>query len=270
MKKWNAVAAALLVVLLFSGCGRMTPERLAVKTAAALAKTPMTSQRLELDFETSVGAYGLSLDMEMAMTGDMVMAAESQRAYMDAEVTVNVLGMDIAENMQLYVLTEENQLVTYTHWDTVNLWKRTAAELPSGEAGSFDWLKAKPVEELTLAEETRTIGEHETYVLSCTLSGAEMQKMLGSLNWEGDLSALEVPAVLYIDTETYLPVQMTLDIRGMNEMLRGMMDQVLGKLTALGLEVEFGTVRAACRDIGYEAAEVPGVPQEGLDRTAEP
>ena len=80
-----------------------------------------------------------------------------------------------------------------------------------------------------------------------------------------DMSALTVPMTMYIDTKTYLPVQMEMEIQGFDELLAGMMDELLGEDAAsLGMEIEIGKVTAVCTDIGYDAVEVPAVPQEAL------
>lgn len=269
-----ALAAALTITLALSGCGKMTAGKLVVRTAAALAEKPMAGQTMELDLELSVGAGGLSLDMGMDLTARMLMAFDPSRAYLDAVVSMEVLGRDISETMQIYAQSDGDTLTTYTHTDTGNFWKKATAALPDGEdGGNLDWLKAKPVEELTLAEETETVDGHETYALRCTVSGEELQKLLSAMGTaaqaEGvDLAALEVPAVFYIDTATFLPVRMELEIRGMEELAAGLVDQLLGdSLFSLDLELEVGDVTVVFKDIGYDPVEVPQVPQEALDST---
>lgn len=285
IRKAAALLLALTIMLAFSGCGKMTAVKLAVKMAAAIAESPMTSEKMEMDFDMSIGAQGITMDMEMDMVFDMVMAMDPYRAYMDMEVGMNLLGQNVTQTMQTYVQAEDGTVTTYTYSDSLDYWTKTVVDVSEDEMtsqqSSYDWLAAKPVEELTLAEQTQTIGEQEVYVLSCTVTGGEMQKMLNSMTsvqdtleeagMSGlDMSALTVPAVFYVDTKTFLPVQIELEIQGMDEMMAGMMEQILGEEVALlGLEFEISQIRAVITDIGYDAAEVPQVPQEALDTAVE-
>ena len=51
----------------------------------------------------------------------------------------------------------------------------------------------------------------------------------------------------------------------MDDMMNGMMDDLLGEAgAALGMEIEVGQIKCVCRDISYDAAVVPEVPQEAI------
>lgn len=279
MKKLRKIGTVLLVLAIalgLGGCGKMTAGKLVVKTAAALAETPMTSARMEAELEMSAGVLGVSLETGMAVNMDLVMSAEPYRAYLDTELVMSIFGQDLSQTMQTYIQSEGDALTTYTY--AGRGWTKTVLEPSARETGGqldLEWLKAKPVEELTLEEETRTVDGREVYVLSCTINGAELQQLLETMgnagvSGETDISVLSVPAVFYIDAETFLPVRLELELRGMNEIVSEMIGKALEfDLSTLGLELEIDEVRILCRDLGYDPVEVPAVPQEAIGSAKE-
>lgn len=75
--------------------------------------------------------------------------------------------------------------------------------------------------------------------------------------------------VFHIDTETFLPVQMEFGIEGMNELMTDYLEQNMGDLSSLGMEMEIGTISVIVNGCIYEAVEVSQVPQEALDSDAD-
>ena len=255
----------------------MTAQTLAAKMAVAAAKTPMTQEKLTMEFEMSIGAQGMTLNLDMDMTMDMVVSMDPYQAYTNLAVTMEMLGQSYTETMEMYVQEENGTMTTYSYAASADEWSAQTMDFSEDmKKVNYDWLAKKAAEDLVLAEETQTMDGHEVYVLSCNITGAEMQEMMSStasvqdaLEEAGmsglDMSALTVPMTMYIDTKTYLPVQMEMEIQGFDELLAGMMDELLGEDAAsLGMEIEIGKVTAVCTDIGYDAVEVPAVPQEAL------
>lgn len=279
LKKLIPIAAALALLLALSGCGdTMTAETLAGKMAAALAENPMTQATAAMEFDMTMTFQDTTTEMSMAMTMDLKTSADPYAAYTQTEVTVDVMGTQTTETSQTYSLEENGSLVSYTHSDSSDTWMRqdlgmSPAEM-SAQNASYNWLTAKAPEELTLAKDTQNIDGKKVYVLSCILTGAEMQEALRSMGSlqdtlsslgmsEVDLTALSVPSILYVDAKTYLPVRMELQIDGMGEVLSGMMNELFGP-TGIELAFDVGPVQAVYSGIGYEPVEVPGVPEEGL------
>lgn len=287
MKNFRRILAVLLVVAMmavFAGCGKMTPEKLAGKMALALTKTPMSSETVEMGFEMALGSQGFTMDMAMDISMDMVVALEPYRAYSDMTISMDMMGQNMTETSQVYMLEENGTVTTYTYVESAGIWQKATVDISAAEMtsnSSYNWLAQKPAEELTLDEETQTINGKEVYVLRCTISGTQMQDVMSSMGGmndalsdmglsDMDMSALNVPAVFYIDAKTFLPVQIDMEIQGMDEMMKDAMEQTLGgDLASMGVELEIGSVRMACTNISYEAAEVPEVPQEAIDTAIE-
>ena len=280
MKKLTKLIALLLVlamVLAFSGCGKMTAEKLVAKMAVACVKNPVTQETMDMEFDMSIGAQGFMLSMDVMMTMDMVMSTDPYKAYMDMEMSMSMLGQNYTENMQMYMQEADGTMTAYTYTESTDLWTKQETEVSSKDTtANYDWLKELSADMLSLDEDTQSVAVHEVYVLRCTVTGEQMQQMmssvsgiqeaLGEVGMSGlDMSALTVPMVLYVDTKTYLPVQMEMEMQGMDDMMNGMMDDLLGEAgAALGMEIEVGQIKCVCRDISYDAAVVPEVPQEAI------
>lgn len=287
MKNFRRILAVFLAVAMmavFAGCGKMTPEKLAGKMTLALTKTPMSSETVEMGFEMALGSQGFTMDMAMDISMDMVVALEPYRAYSDMTISMDMMGQNMTETSQVYMLEENGTVTTYTYVESAGIWQKATVDISAAEMtsnSSYNWLAQKPAEELTLDEETQTINGKEVYVLRCTISGTQMQDVMSSMGGmndalsdmglsDMDMSALNVPAVFYIDAKTFLPVQIDMEIQGMDEMMKDAMEQTLGgDLASMGVELEIGSVRMACTNISYEAAEVPEVPQEAIDTAIE-
>lgn len=277
IKKLTAIVLVLVMALAFSGCGKMTAEQLAAKMAVAVAKSPMTQEKIQMEFEMGVGARGITLNFDVDMAMDMLMSVDPYKAYTELEISMDMLGQNYTDTMQLYVQEADGTMTTYSYIVSADRWDKQTAQIPEEQyTANYDWLKNKPAAELTLAEETQTISGREAYVLSCTITGTQMQEMMksigavqGALDEAGmsnfDMSAVTVPMVMYIDTQNYLPMQMELEIQGLDEMIEGMMEGLLGEDAAeIGMELEIGKITVVCTDIGYDAVMVPEVPQEAL------
>ena len=281
LKRFTILLLVMAMMLMCSGCGKMTAQTLAAKMAVAVAKKPMTQEKIVMEFEMSIGAQGITLNLDMDMTMDMIMSMDPYRAYTNMDMTMEMLGQSYSDSMEMYIQEEDGSMTTYSYTASADQWAKQTVELTEDmKTVDYTWLKEKAAEDLILAEETQTIGDHEVYVLSCTITGAEMQEMMSNVGSmqealeeaglsDFDMSALTVPMVMYIDTKTYLPVQMEMEIQGMSELMAGMMDALLGEDAAsLGMEIEIGKVTAVCTDIGYDDVEVPAVPQDALDAEA--
>lgn len=284
MKRLAAVLLVLVMVLALAGCGKMTPEKLTVKTAAALAGKPMTSMEMELGMTMSLTAEGFSMDMDMAVAGDMVMDSDPYQSYTNMEMTMDLMGQSITETSETYVLVEDDQLTTYTYAESMDIWTKTSVPFSPeamAQQSSYDWLAELSPDMLTLAEETQILNERKVYVLNCTITGEQLQAMMDSMPGMADtmadagmsgpdMTALTVPAVFYIDAETFLPAKIEMEIQGMDEMMAGMMEESLGAdMEALGMEMEIGTVRMVYAQIGYEDVTVPTLPAEAMEEAVE-
>lgn len=278
------VLALSLLILCFAGCGKMTTEKLAGKMVTATAGKIMTQMDaemdLEMDFAVGEGEMVMEMGFDIGYEMAMKMSREPFAGYGDIKVdmSMGVLGqnVDISETMQLYVVLEDGKLVSYTHTDSLDSWD--SQEAPDTEAATqtldYSFL-TEMIPEITLEEEKAMLGDREVYVIRLTMTGEQMQKALGEnsaltdalsqtgIDGQIDFSALTVPAVFYVDAETFLPAQIELEITGMGEMMQSMVTA----LPNLGLEgdsvqIAVPVCRMVVKNISFDPVEVPALPEE--------
>lgn len=295
MKRMTVLLMALVMLLTFAACGQpdtadtttvppteppMTAERLVQKLVAAADGKQITQAETSMELDYSVSADGVTMEVAMDLAMNMKTSAEPYGSYSDVTMTMDIMGEQTVETYQQYVLEEDGTVISYTHTDSTDSWEKldmgTLGEEMKAQSADYQYIAELAPEAMTLAENTQVINGREAYVLSCTLTGEQMQKsadsfasvqeMLAGLGLgELDYTGLTALTTYYIDAETCLPVQMEMEIQGMDNMMSGMMDSLLGEEASdVEMEVEIPTCRMVYQNMSYDPVEIPAVPEEGL------
>jgi len=258
----------------------LTAKQVVQQMTAAVQGKTMTGSKTRMDIEIAISMPSQELEMTMKMALDMTMKMEQEplTAFMDMQITMEVMGQTINMNTQNYIVTEDGQIVSYVYLSQNGSWTRVPMPLEDSEAltqqANYDWLLKKAEEDFVLEKQTQTVAGREVYVLKCTLTGEEMQETMKStaglsdslanmgMNPE-DFSALNVPTVYYIDTQTFLPVQQVLQMEGMEELMSSVLKSSLGAAADTSdLKTEMEPIELVMTDITYDPVEVPVVPEE--------
>lgn len=271
------LATTISVVLLFTGCGKMTANELAVKTAAALISHPVTAVQVAADLDLKMDAMGVSTVLGMDLGVDAKFSQEPYRQFTETTMKMNILSMEISEKNQSYTHLEDGKKVTYAHQDSLDAWLRHEAEpeddsVQSAQKNFQDLIKKKALSDFVLADQTQQLDGREVYVLSCTFTGDEIRSLADDFDeledrFDGvDLSTLSVPVVSYIDVKSFLPVKMEMEFQGLNEALADAVKKSLDlDMESLKMNVEVTAVKVVCNSFSYDPVDVPEVPQEALD-----
>lgn len=112
-----ALGLAAMAMLALSGCGAMTPEKLAGKIRQAVEKTPCSQMEMNMvvDMTMAEPTSGIEMDLGIRMAGQMQMSYDPDTAYENLEVTVEMMGIRMPANMEIYVLQEGGVHVSYTN-----------------------------------------------------------------------------------------------------------------------------------------------------------
>lgn len=297
IKRLALALCALAMALALAGCGgSMTPEKLVEEMANASKEKTMTQMTMDLALDASMGAEGVTMDISVGMGTDVMMALDPYAMYMDVVLDMSMLGEEISESMEIYMLEEDGEAVSYTYMDSAGQWTRQAAEVDmdamtaSGQGASYDWLLDKTGNDLALAEEKPQVNGRETYMLTAilgwddmmkameamdsaaleeALGGAELEDLLaeaglGDLN----LSVLNFTTVYYIDAETYLPLKMEMDVLGLDVLLSDIMKAAMAGLSPeeqVEMDIAVNQFRAVLDNISYDPASIPALPPEAAD-----
>ena len=268
----------------------MTAKTVVEQMVQAVEGKTMTGGTVIMAFDFTMiepGAEGeedTEITMEMGMELDMKLSVEPLAMYTDNKVSVKMTGMDTTIETETYLVQEEGQLVSYNHMLMNDSW--TKSPIPESQMqdiskkADYSWILTKDDEALTLSDGVQTINGREVYVLNCTLTGDEMQNTLDSsagindsMSEMGispeDFAALRVPTVYYIDAHTFYPIEAQMTVEGFDTLINNILSHTLGmNPETVGIEVKVGAMTVSMQNMTYDPVEVPAVPQEAYDATA--
>lgn len=246
--------------------------------------TMQATVNMDVAFGVSASGFNMDMEMNLDLNMDMCMSNEPFSQYMDMYTTVTFADTITTEHEQTYALLENGTVSTYTYTESLDTWYRTGSDvtpesMPQQEP-SYDWLVKKSSDELSVEDGLRRLNGTQVYVLQCTIDGEELQQVMQSVGFsedslfsgdsvtsgEQDLSAICAPTILYIDSESFLPVRIEIDLQGMDSLL----DEILGEDFAslpegMDWNISIPKFTMIFSDIGYEPVEVPQLPQEAVD-----
>lgn len=286
-KKLLTLCVLGLICFAATGCGEMTAEKLASKMNAAAIGKQVTYAEMSMDLEASyaMSAMGtdMDIDMVMGMDLDMWVNAEPFAGYSEGHLTMNVMGQDIDTDIKAHTVIEDDQIVTYNYVGMTDSWSREDTGLSSSQYEDF-LLTAPAIgsdsTEFTMDEETTDLDGKEVYVLHLNYTGEDMEKIFSetaSFNAmmdipENSMDNITVPATAYVDVNTFLTVQIEMDIEGMEEFVNAMMAQELENsdedMEDSDISVEVGKCHVVMKNFSYDVQNIPDVPQDAKDTIA--
>lgn len=275
-----ALGLAAMAMLALSGCGAMTPEKLAGKIRQAVEKTPCSQMEMDMvvDMTMAEPTSGIEMDLGIRMAGQMQMSYDPDTAYENLEVTVEMMGIRMPANMEIYVLQEGGVNVSYTNVE--GNWTRSELEdfQQTGESGSVA-IWDLPAEQLSIDEEVTELEGAPAVCLNAEVTGEDVSQALGLLfnNLEGSLLDEEMligedqggidweqvtaQVATYTDPKTFLPIRQEITVSGLGEALSGLMGDEAFTLGIRNAEVTMDYT-------SYEPVE-PCVLPEGAKEAAE-
>jgi len=255
MKKIVALALCLVMVLgLMSGCEKAMDLDTLVQKMDEAAKTVtaqgMTAQ-MEMDLEMSVTGMTMTMGMDLEM--DMKTKTDLSAMYAEMKMAVEAMGESEETNMEIYGVMEDGELISYAYESTTDTWVRTQqegyGEMLEQLRGMQQSMSSQPKELMSLAEEKATVNDRACYVLTLEMSGEHFQTYMSDymgtmmsqltgteelLDQEAmdmmdqmDWSALSAKMVNYVDAETFLPLESTMEIMGMGETISGLFAEMM-------------------------------------------
>jgi hypothetical protein len=281
MKKALALVLVFAMLFVVAGCGNkdnggskadLTAREVSDKMIEAMSKVESIQNDVtfKMDINMAISADGESLDMGMAMDMDMqtISSTNPVAAYSKAVMVMDYMGESETQTTETYLVEEDGEYVTYTLSD--DYWSRSVVDAEEKDqlvnGVDYSYLKELKDEDLNLAKETQKVDDKETYVLSFSVSGDYMAKqgmdMEELMGLGVDMSDISFPMTMYIDTESFLPVRVTIDMESMSDMIDQMMAESMGDL---GVEMK---MEVKCENFVSNMTynvEVPAVPAEAKD-----
>ena len=302
MKRIVALALCLVMVLgLMTGCQkRMDAETLYKKMGEAVQAADTYGMDAELDMDMKMSTMGMTISMGMDMDMNIRSKADGSAYYADMTMAIEALGEREETKLEMYGTVVDGDLVYYIYEGTEDMWVKTVqtdyAEMMGGLLMMQQDLTDVSGANLSLARGKQIVNGKNCYVLTEKIDGAEMQEELSdyvsqsllqmdttgldeasmaeleALMQELDWSKLSGECVYYVDTESCLPLEMSVTVNGMGDVYADMIDAMMEMLAEETEEeipeftVEVPTFVISTRNMTYnEEAEVPAVPQEAID-----
>lgn len=276
-----------MTCLTAAGCGKMTAEKVNEKMKEASAGQQMTYAEIDYEMEATYDISIMGTDMSMPINMDLELNqsanAEPFEGYAEGHITAELMGQMVDSDIKVHTVIEDDNIITYSYTGMTDSWNRADTGVSSADYEEYmvkiPELDFTP-EEITLEEETATVNGTEVYVLHMNFSGEDIKYILseaGALGGmleipEDSMSAITIPSITYIDTKTFLPVQIDMTIEGMDQCINQMMTE---ELEAAGTSAEDASVsievskcQMIMKNFGYGVQELPEVPQEVFDELA--
>jgi len=168
-------------------------------------------------------AEDLSTEMNVEAKMTCKATGEPVAAYTTGSVAVTVFDENNVQDVESYVVREDDKFVTYMN-DGSETWTKSDSDVPEMNdlynLSMFEAMRDGQIE-ASLADATETIGEQTVYRLDIKLSGDAIEEYLGSSletmssvfgdDYDSVLANMTVPVVMYIAEGTNLPVRMEFD-----------------------------------------------------------
>lgn len=290
MKKRLILITAATATLFLTGCSQnMTKEKLLQEMSTATEEKQISSMSLEVDFDMGIGSDGFSLNMGMDMDMDAKIHTEAKEAYLSMNIGASMLGETTDYSMEMFILPEGDDYVCYLYNASSDSWEKeiyddVALLFDTSDSDDLSILDVMDINDITLAKDKETIDDTKVYTLSYTLAGETLETLFEDSDifeqfeeafetdddlvdlFDVDWKALSVPVTLYVDAETYLPVQIDMDIEGLDTLIAPLVDEImLLSGTDVDVDISFDTFHLMMNHLGYDAPELPELPDEALN-----
>ena len=235
------VASIILSSAALGGCGKkeVTAESIVQQSNETMEKAKSFLADFNMEMEMSMSSGDQSMDMDMAMTGTMQATQDPEIVYMDVAMTSGLFGLSL--DMDIYTQTEEDKVITYT--GIAGEWMKTEQEgLSKSNLAELQKMFGSG-KEMTLAEQTEKIGDKEVYVLTASISGEELEKVMSAMGSMAngldsmDLSQFQADTCMKVYKDTMLPASITLDMITNGEGME--VDGVVTKINKMTITVDY-------------------------------
>ena len=304
-KKLMMPAVLAAVCLACTGCGKMTEEKLMENMAEAMDGITFFGGDMELalgmSYSMDMMEIPMTVDMNMDMGGRILCSYEPLGLYYDvstqtdfqSDIGGETQSESVNDQMQLYTAQEDDRFAIYSHNGTSGQWNKIDVDssvidgwfqLIAEAAETSD--SEETAEGITLDEESVSLNGRDAYVLHMDSSSqadseafvTAIESILpqsGASFSEESLSSIQGSTTMYIDQETFLPVQMECTIEGMDEFfslnsdwLEGLMGLAAEDAQIENLSVHVPDYRLTISNLTFEPEELPVVPEEAYEAIA--
>ena len=256
--------AAVLIAAFLPGCAKQaTPENLLRDMSRSMDAVDSMLYNVAVTAEMSGEGTGITVNMDL----DIENVKEPEAVHITGRLGMNMLGTDIATDLEMYTVSENGGYTTYTK--AGEIWVKSQAEEVDGslEAGIFNGMQ----EQASLFEvsgEPADVNGRECYELTGDIGGETLEDildddMLSALSGlaidEDTFDGAEVPCTLDIYRGSILPARILIDLRDLAGNMGGAVAEAGGArmdVSEYFMEITF---------LEYDGIREIEVPEEALE-----
>jgi len=221
----------------------------------------------------------MALDTQVSAETDVKLSADPFCYYAATDLKASFFGKEITGAFQMYSQSDEKGLDTWFHMDQKDNWYHYHASMvPVDLLSQYEitgcsgkWVP----KDLTMEEQT--LDGAKVYVLTSDFKAEDVLTAIsspfGDIPFENvDISGLQLTTTYYVDSESFLPVRIEIQYRGMSEVIGDLISRYAGEMMGgklASMNVEVNTYREVLSNLVYGAVEVPAVPEEGIQNSRE-
>lgn len=219
------VTAGILTAVMLAGCGASTSKVTAESLLQEVKSKcdAMKSLETHTTAEITLGSEALGGTMDLTM--DMTMQTTTEPVANYLKENISIPGLGTAMDMENYTVVQDDQILSYAGIAGQWMVSKMAYDKDSVErinAAAEDLLKSK--DSLKLADETEDVNGTEAYIITGSISGADVKNLLSSMestlgnltgNTDMDLGDISVDFTYAISKADKNPLYMEMTFNGM-------------------------------------------------------
>lgn len=221
MKYRNRIAAAgtaaVLAMLMLAGCEKKpSPQELLADVQKNISDIESIQCNLGLDAAMSLGEQSYSVGMDI----DMDYIEKTETAHIKGNVSMNISGMDLGTDVEIYQVKEDQEYVMYTLMQ--GQWSKSIDE-NMGSAGKeilFNFDDGSELFEVTASK--AKINGKSCYKLEGKIRGEALEKLLeddmmrsvsGMDIGSEEMLEAQLPCTIWIYRDSILPAKLSVDMK---------------------------------------------------------
>ena len=254
---WLLASVMLLSAVALGGCGsknEVTAESLVKEANANMEKAKSYAGDLDMEMSMNLSSEGVSMDMDMGMEGTFEGMSEPEIFHMKGSMDMSMLGVSV--DMDMYAQVEGEKAISYIC--IMNEWMKTESEVSDSSVQDIYTVVGDGTD-MTLAEETETIGDQEVYVLTSTITGEEFEQIMGIMDsvasgaGEMDWSEVQADVTMKIYKDTVLPASVSIEMSDSGE-----------GVESDGLTIKFNGISIVMNYTDFDTIDSITIPEEAL------
>ena len=218
-KRVILLAVMIASVFLVTGCSDgLSPKKLIRESAKNLAGVNSVSNTLDMNImlENIVDTTKIQMSMEMENT------VEPKAGHALGTAKVNMGGVDLESNIEIYQVIEDGAFVTYSGMD--GLWVREASNTSDSDAFDSNIFKEadRSVKKFVVSDQLAEYNGRECYQMYGDITGKELLGFVGmdmisafglvDLPDRSQIEKLDIPVTIEIYKEEMLPARILIDM----------------------------------------------------------